>query len=112
MTFDTDSAELEGAIRVNLNQKDGAIKKADLAKVKSLNLSRAKTDDAVDPCVFPALTGLKELTLAPGTLDDLTPLAHSKDLESLGAAGTQFSNLKQLAPFTKLDRLDVSKTPT
>src|SRR5262245_30622689 len=61
MTFD--DPDLEGAVRVALAQKDGPIKKADLAKVKSLNLGRAKKNEALDPCVYPALTGLKELTL-------------------------------------------------
>lgn len=109
MTFDGADPELEGALRIQLKQKDGAIKKADLSKVKSLNLSRAKVSE-MDPCVGPLVTGLKDLTLAPGTFDDLKTLPPAKDLTTLIAFGTAVSDVSALSNYPKLDRLDLSKT--
>lgn len=102
---------LEAAVRLKLQKPDGDIQRADLKKVRSLNLSEAKQNDALDPCLMPEMTSLKELFLAPGKLDDLRPIAGLTQLESLRASITNVKDLKPLAGLTKLDRLDLGRTP-
>ena len=104
-------ATLEGAVRVQLQKPTGAIARADLGKVKTLNLSQAPTDDEIDPCLFPLFTGVKGLYLAPGKLDDLTPLKTLTSIESLRVSITRVADLGPLAGLVKLDRLDAGRTP-
>src|SRR5262249_42249087 len=72
---------LEGAVRGQLQKKDGPIQRADLKKVKTLNLAQATTNNELDPCIFPEFTGVKGLYLAPGKLDDLSPLKGLTQIE-------------------------------
>lgn len=103
-----DSA-LEQAIRAKAQKPDGALTKADLQRLRSLNLTQMKIHN-LDICLFPHMTNLKELFLGPGDLDDLSPIENSTKLESLRAALNQVSDLKPLAKMTKMDRLDLGRT--
>lgn len=104
-------ALLEGKVRFQVQKPTGPISRADLGKVKTLNLSTATTDDELDPCLFPLFTGLKELFLAPGRLDDSTPVKGLTQMESLRISITHVKDLGPLAGLTKLDRLDAGRTP-
>ena len=104
-------ATLEGAVRVQLQKPTGPIPRADLGKVKTLNISTAPTDDELDPCLFPLFTGVKGLYLAPGKLDDITPLKGLTQLESVRISITQVKDISPLAGLIKLDRLDAGRTP-
>lgn len=100
---------LETEVRRKLERPDGNVTIADLAKVRTLNLSNGKTNE-LDPCIFPHFTALKDLFLGPGDLVDLSPLAGLKNLESLRASINHVSDLKPLQNATKLDRLDLGRT--
>ncbi len=108
-TLSFDDPALEQGIRFKLQKASGALTKADLGRLASLNLSQAKVNE-LDICVFPHMTSLKELFLGPGDLDDLSPIAALKNLETLGASINQVSDLTPLAGLTKLDRLDLGRT--
>ena len=100
---------LEAQLRLKLSKQKGDIMTSELGKVKSLNLSQTKMDE-LDPCLFRHLTGLKELFLGPGKLEDLSPLADLKNLESLRASLNQVADIKPLGGMTKMDRLDLGHT--
>src|SRR5689334_17149989 len=102
---------LEGAVRAQLQKKDGPIQRAELKKVKTLNLSQASTNNELDPCIFPEFTGVKGLYLAPGKLDDISPLKTLTQIESLRLSATAIKDLTPLAGMVKLDRLDLGRTP-
>src|SRR5689334_16316044 len=78
------NAALEAQVRLKLSKEKGDVNVADLAKIKSINLSQGKVDE-LDPCIFPHMKNLKELFLGPGKLDDLSPIADLKNLEALRA---------------------------
>jgi internalin A len=80
---------LETVVRRQLQKPTGPIQRAELSKVRTLDLSQAAQNDALDPCLFPAFTGVKGLYLAPGKLDDLTPLKTLTQIESLRISMTQ-----------------------
>ncbi|HWA74964.1 MAG TPA: leucine-rich repeat domain-containing protein [Polyangiaceae bacterium] len=101
--------EIEAEIRKKLPKPDGPITIADLAKLRSLNLSQVKLAD-LDPCVFSRMKSLKELFLGPGTYDDLSPISVATQLESLRASISQVKDLKPLEKLTLLDRLDLGRT--
>lgn len=100
---------LETEIRRKLSKEKGALSAADLKAVRSVNLSTGKVND-LDPCVFPLLTGMKDLFLGAGDLDDLTPLSTLAQLESLRASLNKVSDLTPIARLVKLDRLDIGRT--
>ena len=100
---------LEEAVRQKLPKPAGDITKADLAKLKSLNITSLKLAD-LDPCVFLQMTGLKELFLGSGDYDDLSPLKNSTKLESLRASINQVRDISVLSEMSKLDRLDLGRT--
>jgi internalin A len=105
-----DQPGLEDEIRKKLQKPTGAITIAELGKVHSLNLSQAKRTARLDTCTFLHLSAVKDLFLAPGEYDDLSPIAALSNLESLSAA---HSNVKDTGPLTKLkklDRLDLAHT--
>lgn len=108
-TLSIDDPALEQGIRFKLQKMKGTLTKADLGRLASLNLSQAKVNE-LDICVFPHMTSLKELFLGPGDLDDLSPIAGLKNLETLGASINQVSDLTPIAGLTKLDRLDLGRT--
>ncbi len=107
VTFDVPAVEQE--VRRKLQKDTGPISKGDLAKLRSLNLSQVELTE-VDVCLFPAMTGLKELFLGPGSYDDLSPIAGATQLESLRVSVNQVKDLTPLAKLTKLDRLDLGRT--
>lgn len=107
ITFD--DAALETELRRKLEKPSGAITKADLKRLKSLNLSQLKLAE-LDPCLFSPMTSLKELFLGQGEFDDLSPLAGATQLESLRASINQVKDLAPLEKMKKLDRLDVGRT--
>ena len=103
------NAALEAEVRRKLQRDGGAITQADLKTIKSINLSQAQTD-SLDPCVFPLFTGVKDLFLGRGELDDLSPIASLSQLITLRASLNKVSDLKPLETMTKMDRLDLSHT--
>lgn len=105
-----DNPGIESEIRKKLEKPSGAITKADLKKLKSLNISQVKELDHLDPCVFTPMTSLKELFLGTGEYDDLTPIAGATQLESLRASINKVRDLTPLEKLTKLDRLDLGRT--
>jgi internalin A len=100
---------VEAQVRLKLDKADGALTKADLKRVKSLNLSQVKLDE-LDPCLFAPMTALKELFLGQGDYDDLSPIAGATQLESLRASINKVKDLTPLEKLTKLDRLDLGRT--
>lgn len=100
---------LEAEVRKKLAKPEGAITKADLAKVKSINLTSLPVDE-IDPCVFPLFTGLKDLFFGPGELEDLSPIAGLTQLQTLFASGNKVSNLAPIARMIHLDRLGLVKS--
>ena len=108
VTIETPGIEQE--LRKKLEKPSGAITKADLKRVKSLNISQVKDLAELDPCVFSPMTGLKELFLGPGDYDDLSPIAGATSLESLRASINQVKDLTPLEKLSKLDRLDLGRT--
>lgn len=101
---------LEQEIRRKLEKPEGEITKAELAKVKSINLAKGDALDYLDPCVFPHLTGVKDLFLGPGKLSDISALKKLTRLESLRATANQVSDITPLAELKLLDRLDLANT--
>jgi internalin A len=103
-----DDSTLEAEVRRQVTKTDLA--PSDLAQIKTINLSMAPFVRQLDPCVFPMMTALKELSVGPGDYDDLAPLQKLTSLESLRIAQSQVKNLRPIAGLTKLGRLDVSHT--
>jgi internalin A len=110
-TVTFDDPTLEAVVRRQLQQPTGPIARADLHKIKTLDLAQAKSDDALDPCMYGEFTGVKGLYLAAGTLEDVTPLKGLTLLESLRLASTAIKDLSPLVGLGKMDRLDLSHTP-
>jgi internalin A len=104
-----DDAAMEKEVRRKLSKDKGPITPGDLAQIKSINLSQ-ETIHQIDPCIFPMLTGMKDLFLGSGDYDDLTPLAKLSSMESLRASGSLVKDLHPLAGLKRMDRLDVSHT--
>lgn len=102
-------AALEAQVRLKLTKAKGDVSVADLAKVRSLNLSQQKVNE-LDPCIFPHFTNLKDLFLGQGKLDDLGPIAGLKNIESLRASLNRVTDLKPLEKLVKMDRLDLGHT--
>lgn len=100
---------LEQEVRKKTGKDAGTITKSDLATIKSINLTQGQVD-YLDPCVFPYLTGVKDIFLGPGDLEDLKGLEPLTQLISLRAAINKVKDLKPLSRMTKLDRLDVSRS--
>jgi internalin A len=109
-TVHFDDSTIESTVRVQLQQPTGPIARADLHKIKTLNLAQAKSDDWLDPCLFAEFTGVKGLYLAAGTLDDITPLKGLTLLESLRLASTAVKDISPLVGLGRMDRLDLSHT--
>jgi internalin A len=104
-----DVPAIEQAVRDKLPKKEGTITKADLSRLRSLNLSQLELSE-LDICLFSAMTGLKELALGRGSYDDLSPIAGATKLESLRASISQVRDLSPLSKMTKMDRLDLGRT--
>jgi internalin A len=104
-----DDSVLEAEVRRKVGKDAGALTPADLAQVKSINLSTGKVHQ-IDPCIFPMLTALKDLFLGPGEYDDLTPLQKLTTLESLRVSLSQVKDLHAIEGLKRMDRLDISHT--
>lgn len=100
---------LENQVRLKLTKPEGDIAVSDLPKIKSINLSQVKINQ-LDPCIYPHFTGVKDLFLGQGKLDDLGPIAGLHNIESLRASLNRVVDLKPLATLTKMDRLDLGHT--
>jgi internalin A len=103
------NAPLETEVRRKLARDAGTITQNDLKAIKSINLSQA-TINELDPCVFPLFTGMKDLFLGAGDLDNLTPLATLTQLITLRASINKVSDVSPLAKMTQMDRLDLGRT--
>ncbi len=103
------NADLEAAVRLKLQKKDGNVTLADLLKLKSLNISQSKLDE-LDVCLFPHMKELRELFIGPGTVEDLSGIANLTKLESLRLSLNPIRDLAPLSGMTKLDRLDLAHT--
>ncbi len=108
-TFEFEDPEFEAAVRFKLQKPKGDISKTDLKRLTSLNLSQIKLE-RLDLCVFHWMTGLKELFLGPGNINDLSPIAGATKLESLRASINPIEDITPLAKMTKMDRLDLGRT--
>jgi internalin A len=105
----TDQPGLEKEVRRKLSKDTGPISPADLATIKSINLSTAKVHQ-IDPCIFPLMTQLKGCFLGAGEYDDLTPLQKLTTLQDLNLSLSQVKDLHAIEGLKGLDRLDVSHT--
>jgi len=105
----TDQPGLEKEVRRKLSKDTGNITPADLASIKSINLSTAKVHQ-IDPCIFPMMTGLKGCFLGAGEYDDLTPLQKLTTLQDLNLSLSQVKDLHAIEGLKGLDRLDLSHT--
>ncbi|MDX2051035.1 MAG: leucine-rich repeat domain-containing protein [Polyangiaceae bacterium] len=103
------SADFEAAVRLKLQKPTGDISRADLKRLHSLNLVNVSLSE-LDVCLFPHMTGLKELFLGKGDYSDLSPISGATGLESLRASLNKVSDLRPLSKLTKLDRLDLGHT--
>lgn len=112
IVFD-DQTALEREVRRKLGKDGGAITPAELAQIKSLNLSQAQGDQQIhqiDPCIFPMFTSLKDLFFGPGEYDDLTPIQKLTTLESLRVASSPVKDLRPIEGLKRMDRLDLAHT--
>jgi internalin A len=104
-----EDAALEKEVRRKTGKDKGPITPADLAQIKSINLSSAPVHQ-IDPCIFPMFTSMKDLFLGPGEYDDLSPIQKLTTLESLGASLSAVKNLHPIEGLKRLDRLDLAHT--
>jgi len=112
ISFD-DQPALEHEVRRKLGKDAGSITPADLAQIRSLNLSqteRGQQIHQIDPCVFPMFASLKDLFFGPGEYDDLTPIQKLATLESLRLASSPVRDLRPLEGLKRMDRLDLAHT--
>jgi internalin A len=107
--FQGDTA-LEAEVRLKLQKPKGDIKTAELANVKSINLTKYGPSTELNPCLFPKFTGLHDLFIGQGELDDLKPIADLSQLVSLRATENKVKDISMLKKLVHLDRLDLAKT--
>lgn len=108
-----DEVALEHEVRRKLGKDAGNITPADLAEIRSLNLSQAQGSQQIhqiDPCIFPMFTSLKDLFFGPGEYDDLTPIQKLTTLESLRVASSPVKDLRPIEGLKRMDRLDLAHT--
>jgi internalin A len=103
------NAPLETEVMRKLGRDGGTVTQNDLKSIKSINLSQATVND-LDPCVFPLFTGMKDLFLGPGDLDNLAPLATLTQLITLRASINKVRDITPLTKMTQMDRLDLGRT--
>ncbi len=103
-------AELEAEVRRKLKKPEGDIKQSELKQVRSINLAKEGKVDYLDPCIFPHLTGVRDLFLGPGKLKDISLLANLTELTSLRASMNLIEDVTPLKDLEKLDRLDLGRT--
>jgi internalin A len=100
---------LEKEVRRKLGKDTAPVTPADLAQIKSINLSSQNVHQ-IDPCIFPMFTGIKDLFLGSGDYDDLSPIQKLTSIQSLRAALSNVKNLHPIEGLKRLDRLDLSHT--
>lgn len=101
---------LEADVRKKLQKADGAIHESDLKTIKSINISGGNVD-ALDPCIFPRLTAMRDLFVGPGAVEDLTPLANLVQMRSLRVSVSHVADLTPLEKLGYMDRIDLGRTP-
>lgn len=104
-----ENSELEASLRVKAQKPEGTITTSDLKKLRSLNLSRVPLQE-LDICLFHHMTELRELFLPPSGIVDLSPIANSKKMETLGIARNPVTDLSPLSDMSNMDRLDLAST--
>lgn len=104
-----DDQALEKEVRRKLQKEKGPITPAELATIRSINLSTT-TIHQIDPCIFPMFTSMRDLFLGPGDYDDLTPIMKLADLDSLRVSLSRVKDLHALQGLKRMDRLDLSHT--
>lgn len=104
-----DDPKVEEAVRFKLQKPKGDITKAELGKIRSLNLSQMQVDE-LDICLLPHMKDLRELFLGRGELDDLSPIAGLTKLQSLRASMNRVRDLSPLSGMADMDRLDLGLT--
>ncbi len=104
-----DDPKVEEAVRFKLQKPNGDITKAELIKIRSLNLSQMQVDE-LDICLLPHMKDLRELFLGRGELNDLSPIAGLTKIQSLRASMNRVRDLSPLAGMTNMDRLDLGLT--
>jgi internalin A len=109
LTF-TDKALEKETLRKLQRDPGTPLTRADLAQVHSLNLTLYGRITQLDPCMIPLYTGLKEIFVGEGDVDDLSPLSNLSLLETIRIALNKVSDLTPIEKLTRLDRLDVSHT--
>jgi internalin A len=105
----TDQPGLEKEVRKKASKDTGPITPADLAQIKSINVTSAKIHQ-IDPCIFPMFSSLKGCFLGAGDYDDLTPLQKLTGLQDLNVSTSQVKDLHAIEGLKQLDRLDLSHT--
>ena len=101
---------LEKEVRLKLAKPDGPISPAELANVKSINLTKYGPVTDLNPCVMPKFTQLHDLFVGAGDVDDLSPIANLTTMISLRATDNKVKNLDALKKLVHMDRLDLSHT--
>jgi hypothetical protein len=108
---DDSGPALEAEVRFKLGKDAGAITPADLAQVKSINLTKAQIRlHQIDPCIFPMFSSIKGVFLPPGDYDDLVPLQKLTSVDALVIAMSQVKDLRPIEGLKRMDRLDISHT--
>jgi Leucine-rich repeat (LRR) protein len=108
-TVEFDEPALEAEVRRKLGKDAGVMTPADLAQIKSINLSTAHLHQ-IDPCIFPMFTSVKGLFLGAGDYDDLMPIQKLSTVEDLTASLNHVKDLHAIEGLKRLDRLDLSHT--
>jgi internalin A len=109
--FGGDGTALEAQVRLKLSKPKGDITPADLAKVKSINLTTSTAPlHQIDPCIFPMFTSMTEVFFGQGDYDDLTPIQGLTNLDALRISLSRVKDLQPIAGMKKMDRLDLSHT--
>jgi len=101
---------LEKEVRLKLAKPEGVITPAELANVKSINLTKYGPVNELNPCVMPKFSNLHDLFIGKGDIDDLSPIADLTTMLSLRATDNKIKNLDPLKKLVHLDRLDLSHT--
>ncbi len=105
--FVGDSA-LEKEVRLKLAKPDGLITNAELANVKSINLTKYGPVSELNPCVMPKFTQIHDLFIGKGEVEDLSPIADLSTMISLRATDNKVKSLDALKKLVHMDRLDLS----
>ena len=100
---------LESEVRRKLGKDAGTITQGDLKTIKSVNISQAQVD-SLDPCVWPLFTGVHDVFLGRGDLQDSRRCRPSRSSSRCARRSTASADITPLAKMTKLDRLDLGRT--